>query len=434
MVSLLGAAGLIARRSCLQARVAFWPALIVSGAGQGSAQGADQDQGTLRVTVVTSSGVKVTGAELSIGLAGKPPNLKALTGSDGAYLSSQLAAGAYDLAVEAPCYRVWRGSFRIEPGREQTMIATLESSVEPSNQAACVARSKQVDTVFQFSDSAPLKPGGVPGSVDAGGYSSQAQGAQMRAALGEIAGGAGSPNRTDEELQTFSRGNGLLLQGDYQQAISFFQQATARYPRSARLLLGLGVADYSSGRYADALDALCRAVDLNPSERAAYFFLAQTYAASPLKTEEVLSRFERYAKSQPKDAAAQYYYAFCLWRSGAAGRNPADADRVEQALRSALALDPSLVDAHFQLGVVLSGQHRDEQALEEFERVIALQPGFAEAHYRVAQVYQRAGQTDRAEAELAEYDRLRKQSASGDEKLRDDVRRLLLGNDGAGGN
>ncbi|HXJ95903.1 MAG TPA: tetratricopeptide repeat protein [Terriglobia bacterium] len=433
-VILLGAGSVVAQRSSLHASETLRPTLVASAAGQGSGQSADKGQGTLRVAVVTQSGGKVAGAELSIGLEGKSANLKAFTGRDGTYLSPQLVVGNYQLNVISACHRPWQGAFHIELGREQTVNVTLRPSTESASEATCVARSKQVDTDVQFSDSTPLKPGEVPGSVDAGGYSSQAQGMQMRTALGEWAGNAGSPKATDEASKAFSRGNSLLLQGDYGQAIGVFQQAAAQYPHSARLLLGLGVAYYSSGRYGDALDALSKAVDLNPSDRAAYFFLTQTYTASPRKAEEVLPRFERYAKREPQNAAAQYYYALCLWRSGAAGRNPVDTERVEQLLRLALALDPSLADAHFELGVVLAEQRQDAQALAEFERVIALEPGFPEAHYRAAQIYQRSGERERAEAELAAYAELRKHSASGDEKLRDDVRKLLLGNGGTAGN
>jgi Flp pilus assembly protein TadD len=431
--SLLAAVGCIAHFSSFHYRTGFASTLIRTASSQESEQDTDKGQGTLRLTVVTPSGAKVAGAALSIAPEGKPPDLKALTGHDGAYLSPQLAAGSYQLSVVSACYLPWHGSLRVEPGKEQSVNVTLKLSDAASDAAPCAARSRQVDTEVKFSDSTTLKPGGILGSVDPGGYSSQAQGTQMRAALGEVAGGTGSSNGTDEESKIFGRGNSLLLQGDYGQAIDVFRQATPQYPNSAKLLLGLGVAYYSSGRYRDALHALCKAVDLNPSERAAYFFLAQTYAASPVKTDEVLSRFESYAKRQPQDAAAQYYYALSLRRSGAAGRNPADAERVEHVLRSALALDPSLADAHLQLGVVLAEQHRDTEALAEFERVITLEPGFAEAHYRAAQIYQRTGQKEKAQAERASYEQLRKQSASEDQKLHDDVRKLLLGSAGPGG-
>lgn len=414
----------------------FRPTLIDSATNQQSEQSANKGRGTVRVSVMAQSGAKVAGAALSIGPEGESPDLTALTRDDGTYRSPQLAAGRYEISVVAPCYQPWHGSVEIDPDYEQALNITLTASTATAGETPCGALSKPVDSEVQFSDSTALKPSGISGSVDAGGYSSQAQGTQLRAALGELGAGARSSNGAEPlaESNAFSRGNNFLLQGDYRQAISVFQHGTAQYPRSAKLLLGLGVAYYSSGRYADAVSALCKAVDLNPSDRAAYFFLAQTYAASPVQTDAVLSRLERYSKREPQDAGAQYYYALCLWRSRAAGSTSVDAERVEQLLRSSLTLDPSLVEAHYQLGVVLAEQRQDAQAVVEFERVITSQPEFAEAHYRLAQIYQRTGQKDKARAEIAEYDQLRKWSATGDQKLRDDVRKLLLGGGGTTGN
>ena len=410
------------------------PSSAEIAAAQAEEQSASRGQGTLRVSVASPSGRKIAGAALSFGPEGRLSGLKALPQDDGTYLSSQLAAGRFRIRVVAPCYQPWQGSVQIESNHEQTLNVVLQPSSAAGK--ACVASPEQVNTDVQFSDSADLKPGGISGSVDAGGYSSQTQGAQMRNALGELAGGAESSNGTQGEAgsNAFGRGKSLLLQGKYQQAIGIFQQGAAQDPRSGELLLGLGVAYYSSGRYGAALDALLKAVDLNPSNRAAYFFLAQTYAASPLDTAAVLSRFESYAKRQPQNAAAEYYYALCLWRSGAQGQTPIDMGRVEQALRAAIALDPSLADAHYQLGVVLAGQRQDAQAIAEFERTIALQPEFAEAHYHLAQLYQRTGEKARAQVELAAYDQLRKQVATGDQRLRADVRRLLLGGGATDGN
>jgi Flp pilus assembly protein TadD len=411
------------------AAVLRWYPLIQSAANQQPEQAESKGDEALRVTIVTLSGGRVTNATVSIGPKGKPPDLKARTGGDGTYLSPRLGAGRYQIGVVAACYQPWHGTFEIAPDHEQALEIVLKPSPGAIGDASCAAPPKQVDTEVQFSDSTDLKPGGTPGSVDAGGYSSQAQGAKMRAALGELPGSSASSPSTaiGAEWDIFSRGKALLLRGDYTEAIGVFQRGAAQYPRSGQLLLGLGVAYYSTGRYRDAADALSKAVDLNPSDRAAYFFLAQTYDASPVETDAVLSRFESYTKREPQNAAAQYYYGLCLWRSGATGRSPADASRAERALRSAVALDPSLAEAHYQLGVVLAEQNLNAQAITEFERAIALQPELAEAHYHAAQIYRRTGEKDKAQAELAVYDHLRERSASGDQKLNEDARKLLRG-------
>jgi TolA-binding protein len=313
-----------------------------------------------------------------------------------------------------------------------TMIQAPASGAMPAKSAG-----KAVDTGIDYSDSAALRPGAISGSVDAGGYSSQAQsrGSELRQALGAV-----TPQSTvvenaaggEAEPSMFQRANALLLGGDYSQAAEAFGQGAAQFPQSARMELGLGVADYSRGLYEEAIDALCRAADLSSGSPQAYFFLVQAYSASPAKTAEVLKRLAAYASSHPEAAPAQYDYAVALWRSRAtAGRAPDmasdNAEQVERLLQSAIALDPSLAEAHFQLGAVLADQGDIGRAAREFERAVALEPQWAEAHYRLGQTYRRMGENGKAQGELEQSERLRTSGDSEDRRIRAEIRRLMPG-------
>src|SRR5271169_440206 len=92
-ISLFGVIWIVAQSYSLHAWATLRPMFIRSAPGQESECGTDKAQGTLRVTVVTVSGGKVAGAALTIGLEGESPDLKALTGHNGTYLSSPLAPG-----------------------------------------------------------------------------------------------------------------------------------------------------------------------------------------------------------------------------------------------------------------------------------------------------------------------------------------------------
>jgi tetratricopeptide (TPR) repeat protein len=288
------------------------------------------------------------------------------------------------------------------------------------------------DLGIDYSDSADLKPGGISGSVDAGGYSSQtrARGSELRQALGTLPpaspAGSGAAARDKAESADFQRASGLLLGGDYARAADAFGQGAAQFPESSRMMLGLGVADYSRGLYPQAIEALCKAVDLSPDQPQAYFFLAQAYSTSPAKADDVLTRVARYASSHPENAPAQYYEALCLWRSRTTPQpGQADPTKVEELLRSAIALDSSLAEAHYQLGVVLADESQDQQAAAEFERAVAFDPNWAEAHYRLGQLYRRAGQADKAQSEFDASERLRKSGDSENQRLSAEIRRLL---------
>ena len=101
------------------------------------------------------------------------------------------------------------------------------------------------------------------------------------------------------EDNLFDWGSELLLHRTYDPAITVFEQATERYPKSPRLLIGLGMAMYSRGKYDDAVKALLKAADLNPSDPRCYLFLSKAYDSSPGHAEEVIERFRRYAELQP---------------------------------------------------------------------------------------------------------------------------------------
>src|SRR4029077_18645353 len=125
-------------------------------------------------------------------------------------------------------------------------------------------------------------------------------------------------------------------------AVEVFQLASARYPTSQRLVVGLGMALYARGNYDDAVKSLLKAADLNPSEPNCYFFLSKAYDSSPSQADEVTQRFHRFAELQPDNARAFYYYAMSLWKGKRAQDPSLDLHQIELLLSKALALDPKL--------------------------------------------------------------------------------------------
>jgi tetratricopeptide (TPR) repeat protein len=73
----------------------------------------------------------------------------------------------------------------------------------------------------------------------------------------------------------------------------------------------------------------------------------------------------------------------------------------EQAGRRATALDPNLVGAWNNLGIILQEAGKLEESLSCLERVVALQPDYAEAHNNLANTCRRLGRLDRAETHYA---------------------------------
>ena len=212
---------------------------------------------------------------------------------------------------------------------------------------------------------------------------------------------------TEEHL--FDWGNNLLRLRSAENALAVFNVSVQRFPASARLQVGLGIAQYSRGQYKEAVTSFCRAADLDPSDPRPYHFLGEIYGVAPDLETEVTGRLAGFVKSRPDNAPAHLYYALSLWKGQriTADSAPVDLSRVETLLRRAVTLDPSLARAFFELGVLLSEQGRHKDAIEQLLSAIRLDPSDAQAHYRLAQAYRRTGQTALAEQELEIFQQLK---------------------------
>jgi tetratricopeptide (TPR) repeat protein len=213
---------------------------------------------------------------------------------------------------------------------------------------------------------------------------------------------------TEEHL--FDWGNSFVQMRAFEQAGQVFTAAVARHPKSARLHVGLGIAQYSRGQYEDAVASFCQAVDLAPSDPRAYQFLGEMYGVAPELAPEITKRLARFVEARPRNALAHLYYALSLWKGLPGEAEPADMRRVEALLRRAIALDPKLSKGFLELGILLSEQQRYKEAVQELRRATRLDPDHAQAHYRLAQAYQRTGQEELARVELQIFERLKASS------------------------
>jgi len=227
------------------------------------------------------------------------------------------------------------------------------------------------------------------------------------------------------EQNIFDWGSELLLHRTIDPAIQAFTNGVERYPRSARLQIGYGVALYSGGRYEESIKALCVAADLTPSDPRPYLFLGRMYDVSAANADQVSGRLERFVKVQPQNAQAYYYYAMSLWKGQCSESELASSRQIESLLKQASALDPKFADAYFQLGNLYADQNQFPKAVNEYRQASALEPDMVDAHYRLAQAYSRTGEPSLAQQEFALHDRLRKQQSAESERQRAEIQELV---------
>lgn len=259
------------------------------------------------------------------------------------------------------------------------------------------------------------------------------QQAELHHLLGNIEERLGNPLEAVREYQRateldpsepnlFDWGSDLLIHRAFEPAIEVFEQGNRLFPRSSRMLAGLGVAWYARGVYDQAARSLCEASDLNPDDPNPYLFLGKMQTVDSMQSDCVVERLGRFLRLQPENAMANYYYGLSL------SRQEADVDKLAQAeslLEKAVRLDPNLAAAYLQLGVLYSQQGGTSEAISAYTKAIQADAQLAEAHYRLGQIYSRAGEKLKAQAELQIYEQQSKKTAEESERERKEIQQFV---------
>jgi tetratricopeptide (TPR) repeat protein len=235
------------------------------------------------------------------------------------------------------------------------------------------------------------------------------------------------------ENNIFDLASFLLQHSNYEgfldKSLTFFQYGVQKYPRSAKMTVGLGVALYADGRYDDAVRTLCAAVDLDPTDPKPFQFLGKVSTISPPWIPEIRNRLEKFVELYPNNGPAIYYYAMALWRRSE-GESAADLPTVEALLKRAIAAAPAFYDAHYELGILYQDQQKYPDAIRELNQTVALRPDFNRAHYRLFLLYSRTHQKQLAEEHLAILKQLKHEDAEAEEREDDPMNTQAKQNQG----
>jgi tetratricopeptide (TPR) repeat protein len=203
-------------------------------------------------------------------------------------------------------------------------------------------------------------------------------------------------------------------EGFLDNALTFFRYGVQKYPRSAKLMVGLGVTLYAEGKYDDAVETLCAAVDMDPTDPRPFQFLGKLSTASPAHLPEIRKRLEGFVHLYPSNGLANYYYAMSLWKRSD-GEPLADTVVIEGLLKKATAASPDFYEAHFQLGILYQDQQKYPEAIREFEQTLTLRPDYGRAHYRLFLLYSRTHQKQLADQHLAMLKQIKQEDAQAEE-------------------
>jgi tetratricopeptide (TPR) repeat protein len=227
------------------------------------------------------------------------------------------------------------------------------------------------------------------------------------------------------ESNLFDWGSELLLHRAVEPALEVFTKGRRTFPRSVRMLVGLGASWYGRGSYDQAAQFFCEASDLNIYDPTSYLLMGKMQAVETTQSDAIVERLARFARLQPQNALANYYYAVSLWKRRKSSEDTEDLSQVKLLLQKAIDLDPKLGSAYLQLGILRSDQEDFSGAISAYQQAIAIAPGTEEAHYRLAQAYRQAGETSQAQAELRLYTRISKEEAERTERQRHQLQQFV---------
>ncbi|MGA8529515.1 MAG: tetratricopeptide repeat protein [Acidobacteriaceae bacterium] len=250
-------------------------------------------------------------------------------------------------------------------------------------------------------------------------------------------------------------------QGHLKEAIAPFEAALREQPGSLQARTLLGMTYYGTAQYAEAIPYLRAAVEKSPDNEELHGVLAQSclYAKQYQCTleayrqiltlnpnsaqahmlageawdgmhepERATAEFEAAEKVAPNEPNVHFGLGYLYWKQ----HRYADAERefelelknepdyeqalaylgdaemrlektaaAEATLEKAVQVPAAIRLAWLDLGIVLAGEGKNEAAVADMRRAIAMDPGEVDAHWRLARLYQAMGQKEEARSEFA---------------------------------
>jgi tetratricopeptide (TPR) repeat protein len=230
-------------------------------------------------------------------------------------------------------------------------------------------------------------------------------------------------NRAAESLATYTkaarlrapRGDDLKIVGlnyvllnDYPDAIQWLEKAVQAEPENKEAWYFLGRAYYSRSRMGEAGTALSKTLKLDPKNSKAENNLGLVLEAEA-KIDAALEAY-RHAiewQSQDRHPSEQPYLNL--------GSLLLDQSRLAEAvpnLQKAVELAPGNAACELKLGTAYLRLEKFQEALPRLEKAVALAPQDAAGHYQLGKLYKVLKMADRARVEFEKTEELQRRAAS----------------------
>jgi tetratricopeptide (TPR) repeat protein len=190
----------------------------------------------------------------------------------------------------------------------------------------------------------------------------------------------------------------MMRHWTWDEAIAIASFGATRYPGSTHFEVAKGISEYGGGKYPEAIVTLSKLLQRDPENALFADLLGRSCSAIAEDTSAECSGLAEFAHLHPENAQAATYAAVSLLHRPAAEENKPE---VKRLLDQAIAANPNLPEAYFQLGVLEQSQMQWKESVAPLKRALELRPTYPEAHYRLSRAYAHLGMKDEAQQEIA---------------------------------
>jgi predicted Zn-dependent protease len=190
----------------------------------------------------------------------------------------------------------------------------------------------------------------------------------------------------------------LMRHWTWDEAVTMADFGTSRYPASTHFEVAKGIAQFGGGHYPEAVVTFSDLLEKEPENALYADLLGRSCSAIAEDASAQCNGLSEFAHRHPENAQAATFAAVSLLHRPSAEQ---DKSEVRRLLDQAIAADPKLPEAHFQLAVLEQSETQWQESVAPLKRAIELRPTYPEAHYRLSRAYAHLGKKDEAQQEIA---------------------------------
>ena len=232
----------------------------------------------------------------------------------------------------------------------------------------------------------------------------------------------GPLKKIDLSYDSFKKGNDLMVEKKYVEAVKCYQEAAELYPNNDTLLFQIGLAYGYLGKNEEALINFQKAIELNPGYDSAYANIGVALL-NLKKYDEAIAAFQNAIRinpndenyfvhlgsifgntGKPKDALINFQKAVKLnpeydWAYFLMGLALSDLEQYKEAIdacQNAARINPNDENYFVHLGSLFGNTGKLEDALINFQKAVELNPENGEAYYGLGFTFSKLEQNKEA--------------------------------------